>query len=89
MKSLLPGVCPLCGGSFPRGQLHLHIIAEPPGLRHNIMAKIRSSHPGWSHELGACPGCWESYRKSPGAAAAMTSTHPMELHLPSERGECV
>jgi len=74
MKSLLPGVCPLCGQSFPRGQLHLHIIAEPPAIRQNIMDGIKASHPGWSHEHGACPGCWESFRSRPiAAAAAMTS----------------
>ncbi len=90
MKSLPLGVCPLCGHSFPRGQLHLHIIAEPPAIRQTIMAEITSSHPGWSHERGACADCWESHRKCPGTVTvAMTANNPIKLQLASERRECV
>jgi len=65
MKTTFPGTCPLCGQSFPRGQLHLHIVAERPPVRQSVMDEIKATHPGWSHVLGACPGCWTSYKSQP------------------------
>jgi hypothetical protein len=82
MKTDLPGTCPLCGQSFPRGQLHLHIAAEPPIIRQSIMGQIKASHPGWSHELGACPSCWMSYKSHLRPATGHNDfVNPNELRL--------
>jgi hypothetical protein len=74
MNAIPPGLCPLCGQSFPRGQLHLHIAAEQPLIRQYIMAGIKASHPGWSHEQGACPNCWDLHRGHLNAASASAAS---------------
>lgn len=82
MKTNLSGICPPCGQSFRRGQLHLHIAAEPPIIRQSIMEQIKASHPGWSHELGACPSCWMSYKSHLGPASGPGNfVNPNELRF--------
>jgi hypothetical protein len=75
----LSGLCPLCGQFFPRSLLHHHIITERPEKRQHVMDKIKASHPGWRHELGACPNCWESYRNLSGAAAAAEASRSFQV----------
>jgi hypothetical protein len=62
MKFNLEGACPICGKSFPRAQLHAHIIAERPESRHEIMRAIQARRPNWTHEHGICQNCWDSHR---------------------------
>jgi len=75
----LSGLCPLCGQSFPRSLLHHHIITERPERRQPIMDEIKASHPGWSHQLGACPNYWESYRHLSGVAEAAQPSRSFQV----------
>lgn len=63
MKTSLQGVCPLCGKSFLRIELHAHILAEGAPIRHDTMKEIIARHPGWAHVHGACQSCWGSHRE--------------------------
>jgi hypothetical protein len=47
MNMKLEGACPICAKSFPRAQLHSHIIAERPAMRHEIMLSIQAQNPHW------------------------------------------
>jgi hypothetical protein len=70
MKWNLEGTCPFCAKSFPRAQLHAHILAEPPAIRHEIMQSIQGRQPDWTHERGVCQRCWDFHRQLQQAADA-------------------
>ena len=55
--------CPLCEQGVPASLLQKHIESEQKGIRHYLIEQIRGAHPGWVEENGACPKCWEYYRK--------------------------
>jgi len=63
MNMKLEGACPICAKSFPRAQLHAHIIAERPAIRRQIMQSIQAQYPNWTHVNGICQSCWNSYRQ--------------------------
>lgn len=62
MRTGLLGKCPFCGRTFPSAQLHVHVIAEQPQTRQNVLSQIKNGRPHWSHEHGICAACWETYR---------------------------
>jgi len=55
-------VCPLCGRILATWRLHKHIQAEHWKTRKEIIVEIKSEHPDWCEESGACKRCWESFR---------------------------
>jgi hypothetical protein len=62
MNPGLTETCPLCEQTLPRARLHPHILTEEPSIRHGTIKKIKARFPGWTHEQGACPDCWDRHR---------------------------
>ena len=50
--------CPICGELIDRKVLPTHIAAEE-----YVLKQIRETHPEWVASDGACPKCWENYKK--------------------------
>ena len=55
--------CPLCLEYFSEDVLQDHIREESDTLRDVTIDVIKSQHPDWVAENGACPKCWEYYKK--------------------------
>ena len=62
MTHHLQGHCPLCGKPFLRIELHAHIMVENSQTRQDIIKAIKSHHPDWGYEHGACENCWDTNR---------------------------
>ena len=57
------GQCPMCEQELPVSLLGSHIESEQKDIRGYIMEQIKKAHPKWVEKDGACPKCWEYYRK--------------------------
>lgn len=55
------GICPLCKESFPRGELHAHVVTEQREIVQYALKMIQAQHPEWAEGDGACQRCWEFY----------------------------
>jgi len=55
--------CPLCQELFRIDDLRIHAKSESEELRKYTIEIIKSQHPEWVEEDGACPKCWEYYGK--------------------------
>jgi hypothetical protein len=77
MKTSFQGTCPICGKTFLRIELHAHILAENPPIRHATMKEITDRHPDWVLVRGACESCWQTHRElSQRSAASTVFTQP-------------
>jgi hypothetical protein len=55
------GVCPLCHGALAE-DVSIHLASEQEGVGRPTFSLIKSLHPGWLEEDGACTECWSFYR---------------------------
>ena len=53
--------CPLCRES-PAADAAAHRDDEDEGIAEPTFAMIRTLHPGWFEDHGACAACWSFYR---------------------------
>lgn len=53
----------MCDQDLPVSLLRSHIESEQKDIRGYIMEQIKKAHPKWVEKDGACPKCWEYYRK--------------------------
>jgi len=57
------GTCPLCEEVLPLSLLSQHVESEQKNIRRYVLEQIKKAHPTWVAKDGACPKCWDYYRK--------------------------
>ena len=81
----ITGVCPLCFGTFPRGELHNHIAAEQREIVEYTVKMVKAIHRKWREEDGACEDCWEFYEQLGQSVSAPATAPQTDLRVSTRR----